>query len=278
LRRIYCEITSRELELPERLERIVSLSPAVTETLFMLGLGECVIGVSAFDVHPPDARKKPVLGSYSTTNIEKLRALNPQLIFLTSGYQRKLATQLSQLYPTYVVELPVSVSSIVDMVVKVGLVVNEPDKARTIASKMLGTLAKHIRSTQATRRVYVEVDLGGPVTFGAYSYITDALSIVGARNIFSDHACEWEKPDFDIVVERNPEIIIYEPKMFRPKTLGEILEMLSGRGWSKLSALSSGRVYITPSPYDFLAHHGPSFILEALPWLDNTVNTGFKDT
>lgn len=272
MRKIYCEITSRELELPERIERIVSLSPAVTETLFMLGLGERVVGVSAFDVHPAEARKKPVLGSYSTTNLEKLRALNPQLIFLTSGYQRKLAAQLSQLYPTYVVELPVSVNSIVDMVVKVGLVVNEQDRARVIAKGMLRTLAQHVRDIQTTPSVYVEVDLGGPVTFGAYSYITDALSIVGARNIFADHACEWEKPDFDVVLQRDPEVIIYEPKMFRSKTLGEVLDMLGTRGWSKLSALTHGRVYITPAPYDFLAHHGPSFILKAIPWLDSTIH------
>jgi ABC-type Fe3+-hydroxamate transport system, periplasmic component len=272
VRKIYCEITSRELELPERIERIVSLSPAVTETLFMLGLGERVVGVSAFDVHPAEARKKPVLGSYSTTNLEKLRALNPQLIFLTSGYQRKLAAQLSQLYPTYVVELPVSVNSIVDMVVKVGLVVNEQDRARVIAKGMLRTLAQHVRDIQTTPSVYVEVDLGGPVTFGAYSYITDALSIVGARNIFADHACEWEKPDFDVVLQRDPEVIIYEPKMFRSKTLGEVLDMLGTRGWSKLSALTHGRVYITPTPYDFLAHHGPSFILKAIPWLDSTIH------
>lgn len=272
MRKIYCEITSRELELPERIERIVSLSPAVTETLFMLGLGERVVGVSAFDVHPAEARKKPVLGSYSTTNLEKLRVLNPQLIFLTSGYQRKLAAQLSQLYPTYVVELPVSVNSIVDMVVKVGLVVNEQDRARVIAKGMLRTLAQHVRDIQTTPSVYVEVDLGGPVTFGAYSYITDALSIVGARNIFADHACEWEKPDFDVVLQRDPEVIIYEPKMFRSKTLGEVLDMLGTRGWSKLSALTHGRVYITPTPYDFLAHHGPSFILKAIPWLDSTIH------
>jgi iron complex transport system substrate-binding protein len=272
VRKIYCEITSRELELPERIERIVSLSPAVTETLFMLGLGERVVGVSAFDVHPAEARKKPVLGSYSTTNLEKLRVLNPQLIFLTSGYQRKLAAQLSQLYPTYVVELPVSVNSIVDMVVKVGLVVNEQDRARVIAKGMLRTLAQHVRDIQTTPSVYVEVDLGGPVTFGAYSYITDALSIVGARNIFADHACEWEKPDFDVVLQRDPEVIIYEPKMFRSKTLGEVLDMLGTRGWSKLSALTHGRVYITPAPYDFLAHHGPSFILKAIPWLDSTIH------
>jgi ABC-type Fe3+-hydroxamate transport system substrate-binding protein len=75
-----------------------------------------------------------------------------------------------------------------------------------------------------------------------------------------------------VVLQRDPEVIIYEPKMFRSKTLGEVLDMLGTRGWSKLSALTHGRVYITPAPYDFLAHHGPSFILKAIPWLDSTIH------
>jgi len=268
LRKIYCEITSRELVLPERLERIVSLSPAVTETLYMLGLGEKIVGVSAFDVHPEEARKKPILGSYSTTNLAKLQSLNPQLVFATSGYQRGLAQKLAEQYPTFVVELPTNVYSIVDMVVKVGLVVDEVEAARGLAKRLLSTLAKNAANPPGGgTKVYVEVDLGGPVTFGAYSYITDGLSLVGGRNIFGGHPCEWETPNFHDVVEQDPEVIVYEPKMFRSKTRGEVLEILLERGWGKVSAVSAGKVYVTPGPYDFLAHHGPSFILKAIPWL-----------
>ncbi len=271
MRRIYCEATSRELVLPDTLERIVSLSPAVTETLFMLGLGDKVVGVSAFDVHPPEARRKAILGSYSTTNMDKLRSLEPQVIFLTSGYQRTLALRLSDTYPTYMVELPVSVYSIVDMVVKVGLVVNEPESSRALAKTMLQVAAKQLRVGGDEPTVYVEADLGGPVTFGAYSYITDALSLVGARNVFGGHPYEWSTPSFDDVVRLNPQIIIYEPKMFRNTTRPEVVQKLVERGWSHVDAVRNGQVYVTPAPYDFLAHHGPSFVLEALPWLRELV-------
>lgn len=272
MRKVFCEITSRELTLPDEVERIVSLSPAVTETLYMLGMGDRIVGVSAFDVHPEEARRKPVLGSYSTTNLEKLRSLDPQLVFAVSGYQRELAFRLAELYPTYLVELPVSVCSIIDMVVKVGLVVNRAEEARRLEKAMLEALSKSLAvGAERSVNVYVEIDLGGPVTFGAYSYITDALSLVGGRNIFGDHPCEWEAPSFEEVSRLNPEVIIYEPKMFRTKTKEEVLEMFRRRGWEDVSAVAEGRVHVSPGPYDFLAHHGPSFVLRALPWLRGVI-------
>jgi len=68
------------LFLPDRCERIVSFSPAVTEALFEMGLGEFVLGVSVYCVRPQIARKKVIVGSYNTFNEEKLRKLNPDII------------------------------------------------------------------------------------------------------------------------------------------------------------------------------------------------------
>lgn len=271
MRKVFCELSSRELVLPDELERIVSLSPAVTETLYMLGMGDRVVGVSAFDVHPEEARKKPVLGSYSSINLDKLRSLDPQIVFATSGYQRALGFRLSDLYPTFLVELPVSVHSILDMVVKVGLVVNRAEEARMLAKTMVEALWKSLGGRENGPTVYVEIDLGGPVSFGAYSYITDAISLVGGRNVFGGRPSEWLEPDFGEVAKLDPDIIIYEPKMFRPKTREEVLGLLEKRGWGRLSAVAGGRVHVSPGPYDFLAHHGPSFVLRAMPWLRQVV-------
>jgi len=238
----------------------------------MLGLEDRVVGVSAFDVHPEEARKKPVLGSYSTTNIEKLASLNPQLIFLTTGYQRELALRLSQKFAVYAVELPVTVASIVDMVVKVGLIVGEDRAARSLERKLM----RKILEVKAVceKKVYVEIDLGGPVTFGAYSYITDALNLLGAQNIFSDHYCEWETPDFELVKRLNPDAIIYEEKMFRKIDEEEIRRKLVQRGWAELSSIKNKKLFVTPGPYDLIAHHGPSFITKALPWINKVLSCG----
>ena len=123
MRSVFCEVLGVELKLAGIPRRIISLSPAATETLFELGLSENIVGVSAFCVHPAEARLRQVLGSYSTVDFSKLSELKPDLIFTVTGYQRALALELMKRgLPVYTVELPVSVAGILDFITKIGLV------------------------------------------------------------------------------------------------------------------------------------------------------------
>lgn len=250
---------------------MVSLSPAVTESLFEMGLEQAVVGVSAFDLHPEEARRKPVLGSYSTTNLDKLSKLNPELVFLTTGYQRGLALELSKFFRVYALPLPSTVASVINQCVEAGLVMGYPEKARELSRRLHLALCRGVR-TETGRRVYVEIDLGGPVTFGANSYITDALSLAGGYNVFGDDPVEWETPSWDRLAKQDPDMIIYEPKMFRRESLDDVLVKMDRRGLSSLKAVRNRAVLVTPGPYDFLAHHGPSFITRSMPWLSDAVN------
>jgi iron complex transport system substrate-binding protein len=267
MRRVFCEALGSALELPERCERIVSFSPAITESLFEMGLGDKVVGVSAFCVRPPEARKRVILGSYSTANLERLKALEPEIVFTTTGYQRPFAEKLSRSFPVYAMPLPSTIAALIAGCAEVGLVAGYPENARELERRLLDGLPRSRPRGSGSKRVYVEIDLGGPVTFGAYSYITDALHFVGAQNVFGEVPSEWLEPDIGKVAARDPEVIIYEPKMFRPLREADVLEKLRRRGWGDLAAVRAGRVHVTPGPYDFLAHHGPSFITQALPWL-----------
>jgi iron complex transport system substrate-binding protein len=115
--------------------------------------------------------------------------------------------------------------------------------------------------------VYIEIELGGPVSFGAHSYITDALFFLGFNNIFSHIPTEWLIPDDKSVCQANPQVIIYEPKMFSKKRERDtIVKMLTQR-FGDIDAIKYNNIFITPGIYDFLAHHGPYFIREVLPWL-----------
>jgi ABC-type Fe3+-hydroxamate transport system substrate-binding protein len=263
---VFNEILGRDVEVPQSPKRIISFSPAVTETLFLLGLGEAIIGVTAFCGRPSEASLKRRVGSYNTVSDELLRELEPDLIFTVTGYQRDFALRLSQSYPVYPLELPVTVAGIVDLVVKVGLVAGSADQARELAGSLLRRLAGVKKGP--TLRAYVEIDLGGPVTFGAYSYITDAVRFLGSSTLFEDRAAEWLTPDLEMVKREDPDVIFYEPKMFSKFGKLDLDRLLETRGWESTKALTSGNLFVTPGPLDFLAHHGPSFITEALPWLE----------
>src|SRR5437879_9707859 len=189
LRRIFCETLGSEIDLPDRIERIVSFSPAVTEALAFLGVEDSLVGVSAFCAKPESIRSKRKVGSYNTVDRKVLDELRPEVIFTVTGYQREFAVRLGKELPVYAVELPVSVSGIIDMVVKLGLIVNETDRATKLSRRLVDVVAG-LKPVQEAIRVYLEVDLGGPVSFGAYSYITDALRLLGVQRLFGEIA--WE--------------------------------------------------------------------------------------
>ncbi len=271
MRRIFCETLGTSLSLPDTLQRIVSFSPAVTETLFLLGVGDSVAGVSAFCARPEEARKKRVIGSYNTVDRKLLKELNPDIIFTVTGYQREFAVQLSKDLPVYAIELPVSVPGIVDMVVKIGLITNRIPEA-TALSRLLQETIAHLTPIGRSLRVYVEIDFSGPVSFGAYSYITDALRLLGVESVYGKESCEWLTPDLEFVNQADPDAIIYEAKMYSRFSKDDLQHLIEKRGWSGLRAVRQQRVFMTPGPLDFLAHHGPSFITTAMPWLKTSLD------
>ncbi len=263
---MFNEVLGSEVSVPDAPKRIISFSPAVTETLFQVGIGDSVVGVSAFCARPAEAKAKRHLGSYNTVREEVLDALNPDLILTVTGYQREFAVRLSKKYTVYPLELPVSVAGIADLAAKVGMVVGAPEKGREMERALIKRLGDF--ETGKNLRGYVEIDLGGPVTFGSYSYITDAFKMLGSSHIYEDGKSEWLKPDPDEVAASDPDVIIYEPKMFRSFEENDMRDLVSRRGWEGLRAVRMGNFFVTPGPLDFLAHHGPSFITEAMPWLE----------
>lgn len=257
---------NKEVDVPENAHRIISLSPAVTEILFDLGLGDKVIGVTPFCVRPPDAMTKRKVASYGYADIEQFRKLKPQLILTVTGYQDTVADKLSPHFPTFSFKLPSSLSGTIDLVTKVGLVTGEIEQGRLLEKDLLDRL-KSIKIGKE-KTVYFECNLGGPVTFGSLSYITDVLRYMNFKSIYSDVQKEWLYPDFKFVRERDPDTIIIEPKMFAKREANLVDLLMKERKWQYLSAYGNNKIFVTPGKYDFLAHHGPSLIREVLPWLE----------
>lgn len=277
MRKIFCETLGTELNLPDRIERIVSFSPAVTETLAFLGFEDSLVGVSAFCAKPESVRSKRKVGSYNTVDRKVLNELRPEIIFTVTGYQREFALKLVKELPVYAFELPVSLYGIIDMVVKLGLIINEPDRATKLSRLLLEVLAG-LKPVQGSTRVYLEVDLGGPVCFGAYSYITDALRLLGVRSLYGDRPCEWLTPDLNWVRSEEPDAIIYEAKMYKRFDEKDLADLLQKRDWQHLKAVKNHRLFVTPGPLDFVAHHGPSFITDVMPWLkERLVPLGYEE-
>ncbi|MEM3185594.1 MAG: ABC transporter substrate-binding protein [Conexivisphaerales archaeon] len=268
MRELFNEVLGKKITLPEKIEKIVSLNPSITESLFMMGLGDKVAAVSAFCARPPEARSKRKIGSYNTVNEDVLDSIEPDIIFTITGYQRQLAFDLSKKYSVYPLELPTTVLGILDMVTKIGLAIGEYEKGRSLSTELLGRLLHLLPGKVDYRpKIYLEIDLGGSVTFGAYSYITDAIYLLGGSNVYGNEQAEWLQPDLTRLNSVAPDIFIYEAKMYSDFHKEDLERLIDSRGWRNMRFITNGTYYLAPGPLDFFAHHGPSFILDTLPWL-----------
>jgi len=225
------------------------------------------VGVSSFCKRPPETKGIPVVGNYSHIKRDLLKDLKPDLIFTITGYQRKFLEGYSP-YLIFPLPLPLSVYGIIDLIHSVSLVIQQQDKAIEIEKGLLKILEKYC-CKQTKKKVYVELTLGGPVAFGAFSYITHALNFVGFQNIYENEPLSWITPDYQYVREQDPDIIIYEHLWGKEPGQEEVRELFAKRGLDGTKAYKGNAIFITPGKYDFLAHHGPSFITDAIPWLSS---------
>ncbi|WP_373279911.1 ABC transporter substrate-binding protein [Metallosphaera hakonensis] len=159
-----------EIEFPPK--RIVSLDPAATETLFLIGAGGLVVGTDAFSYRPPEAKNLLKLGSYTHVKYELLEKLKPEIIFTTQGAQKRLTSELiDKGYPVYSLRVATSIGEILNNILIVGNAVGYQLASRQLHSELLKIINK-IPTPQLRPSVYIELDLGGPISPGFPTHIS----------------------------------------------------------------------------------------------------------
>jgi iron complex transport system substrate-binding protein len=237
------------LELPDRFLRIVSLAPNLTDALFALGLGERLVGRSAFCHRPAQVLSLPVVASYTKTRTELLRSLEPDLVLLSTGVQREQALRLKEAgFPVFAVPLPTSPYGILENLSTLGHLLDLEERASELAHQLAGRYAA--LKGRFALRVYFEMDLGGPITVGRGSYIAQALLHLGLRPIFLDVPQAYFVPDLSEVARRKPDLFLYEPKPWGKNPLEKAQALARERGWDLPVVATDG---------DELAHYGPMF-------------------
>src|SRR6185503_18050047 len=114
--------------------RIVCLTEETTETLYLLGEGDRVVGVSGYTLRPPEARHKPRVSSYLTARYDKIDALDPDLILAFSDLQATIVSDLIKRGYPVVVFNQRSVAEILQMIRMLGGLVGCADRADALAA------------------------------------------------------------------------------------------------------------------------------------------------
>ncbi len=256
--RAYNRVVGEFVELPDHPSRIVSLAPSITDALFRLGVQDKIVGLSGFCHRPPETRKYPKVGSYLYVNYKRLDSLSPDLVITTGGIETKIAKELFEKgYPVFSIPLPADPWEILSGVHLLGVILKVQDRAR----ELIHGIEKKFLSLKGifNLKVYVEIDLGDPITVGGPSYISAGLNWMGLKNIFSDKDSAYFVPNDSEIIRSRPDIILYDPKPHKVPTFEEVKEKLKNRG------ILLDRTSLIVTQGDWLAHYGPSFLDVILP-------------
>jgi iron complex transport system substrate-binding protein len=243
--------------------RIVCLTEETTETLYLLGQGDRIVGVSGYTVRPPEARLKPKVSAFINARFDKIEALRPDLVLAFSDLQADLAAELVRRGLAVMTFNQRTIAEILQMIRMVGSLVGCQDSAQRLASDLEGRLDLVRRSAARfpyrLRTFFEEWD--DPIISGI-RWVEELMEIAGGAPLFPELATAALGRDRIVdpaeVARRDPEVIFASwcGKRVRKSAI-------RGRaGWDAISAVRHNRVFEVKSTY--ILQPGPACLTEGV--------------
>ena len=247
-------------ELPKR---IVCLTEETTETLYLLGEGDRVVGVSGYTVRPPEARTKPKVSAFINAKFDKILELEPDLVLTFSDLQADIARELIRRGVTVFAFNQRSVSEILSMILTLSSLVGAMEKGRHLVSEIesgLDLIRQSAARFTARPRVLFE-EWNDPLISGI-RWVEELIEIAGGDPIFPELRMHKNAPDRVIapsaVIPKDPEVIVGSWCGVKVNKA----TIRSRPGWAGISALRKDHIYEIKSPY--ILQPGPAALTEGV--------------
>jgi len=250
--------------------RIVCLTEETTETLYLLGEGDRVVGVSGYTVRPPEARQKPKVSAFINARFEKIEALKPDLILAFSDLQADIARELIRRgYPVYTFNQR-TVAEILQMIRTVGALVGRSAEGDALAAQLeAGLDAVRERAAGLPRRPRVFFEEWDDPLISGICWVEELIEAAGGDPCFPElRGARLGKDrivDPQAVVERNPDVIVASwcGKAMKKRTIVE------RPGWDRTNAVRDDRIYEIKSTY--ILQPGPASLTEGVAQLERII-------
>jgi iron complex transport system substrate-binding protein len=248
--------------------RIICLTEETTETLYLLGEGDRVVGVSGYTVRPPEARFKPKVSAFINARFDKIMDLRPDLVLAFSDLQADLAAELTRRGVAVVTFNQRSVDEILQMIRMVGGLVGRSPEAAALAAQLergLDDIAGRPWRAEAPKgrsrpRVFFE-EWDDPLISGI-RWVEELVEIAGGEPIFPELRHKSLGKDRIVdpaeVAARNPDVIVASwcGKAMKKRTIVE------RPGWDRVSAVRHDRIFEIKSTYTL--QPGPASLTEGV--------------
>lgn len=240
-------------------ERIVSLAPSITESLYQLGVEKNLIAVTCYCNYPPQAKAKEIIGTLTNPNIEKIYSLSPDLVLAIEGTNRPQAIDKMKDLGLRVEVLKQSknFSDLLDNFCVLAELVGKSKQGEEIVAGVEAKVAEISSKVKdsPSLSVFWEVGVKPLITIGTESFANEFINYSGAHNIFADVGVIYPRISRDEVIKKNPDVIILVVGM------GDVTvkERKYWDKFSRLKAVKLDRIYVIeadkvcrPTPLSFL--------------------------
>lgn len=252
--------------------RIVCLTEEPTETLYLLGEQERIVGISGFTVRPPEARRdKPKVSAFTSAKLDKILALNPDIAIGFSDIQADIAAALIRAGVEVWISNHRSVDGILDYVRRLGALVGAAERADRLAAGFeRGIEAVRAQAEALPRRPRVYFEEWDAPQITGIRWVAELIRIAGGDDIFPERAAmplarDRIVEDPSEVIRRAPDIILgsWCGKKFRPEQVAE------RAGWAAIPAVRDGELHEIKSP--IILQPGPAALTEGLDALSRII-------
>ncbi|HET6977469.1 MAG TPA: cobalamin-binding protein [Pyrinomonadaceae bacterium] len=243
--------------------RIICLTEETTETLYLLGEQDRIVGVSGYTVRPPEARKKPRVSAFINAKFDKILALQPDLVFAFSDLQADIAAELIRRGVTVFTFNQRSVVEIMEMILTIGRIVGIAEKAEglieTLQEEMDAIKASASRFPFRPRVLFEE--WYDPLISGI-RWVDELIEVAGGDSVYPELRQQQSAKDRIV----NPaDVIIRDPQVIIGSWCGRQVKknlIRAREGWTNISAVRDDRLYEIKSTY--ILQPGPAALTEGL--------------
>ena len=201
----------RRVSIPAKVDRVISLAPNLTEIVFAVGAGDRLVGRTSYCDYPSEAKAIPEVSDTLHPNLERIIALKPQVVLVSTASQLEVFTQqLKGQNISFFVTDPHDLEGVFRSIEQIGEIVGHKDEASQLVQKLrerTGAVERAVKDKQPVKVFYQAS--GEPLyTAGHDSYVTDLMRRAGGASVTADVPGAWPKFSNESALAARPEAII----------------------------------------------------------------------
>jgi cobalamin transport system substrate-binding protein len=197
--------------MPARVNRVISLAPNLTEIVFAVGAGDRLVGRTSYCDFPPEAKAIAEVGDTLHPSLERLIALKPQVVLVSTASQLEVFTQQlqNQNIAVFVTD-PHDLEGVFRSIQQIGEIMGQKDQAQLLVQKLrerTNAVEQAVKDKQPVR-VFYQLSAEPLYTAGQDAFVTDLMRRAGAISVTADVPGAWPKYSSESALAARPEAII----------------------------------------------------------------------